>query len=75
MADEQVNFNLNPDKTPTLAIDGYVIGSNNTAVDLNFAQSMLGTNQQQVVARVSLSHAQAKEFLVKLNEHLEKFEI
>jgi hypothetical protein len=75
MSEDKINIKVNPEKTPILTVDGYIIGSNNANVVLNFAQSVLGTNQQHVVARVSLTHLQAKEFLSKLNEHLEKHEI
>lgn len=76
MADEPtVNFNLDANKVPVLSVDGYLISSNEHSFTLNFAQAMLDNTQQNVVARVSMSPAQAKEFLKNLNDHIEKFEI
>lgn len=70
-----INFSINPEKTPVLAIDGYLIGSNENFVTLGFAQALPGGNQQQVVSRVALSPKQAKEFLEKLSDHIQKFEV
>lgn len=76
MADQPtINFNLDTSKTPVLAADGYLISSNEHAVTLNFAQAMLDPLQQSIVARVSMSPAQAKELLKNLNDHIEKFEV
>lgn len=75
MAEETLHFNINPDKTPLLAVDGYLIGSNEHMVTLSFAQGLPGTNQQQVVSRVAMTAKQAKEFLEKLNDHIQKFEV
>lgn len=72
---QQVNFTLNPDKTPVYQIDGYLIGSNENVVTFNFGQNVMGGTQQNIVARVALSHHQAKEFLKNLNDHIEKFEV
>ncbi|HET9174709.1 MAG TPA: DUF3467 domain-containing protein [Candidatus Saccharimonadales bacterium] len=71
---QNVNFNVNPDKTPVYFIDGFVIGSNPQAVTLNFAQAVVSGEQQQIVARVAMTVPQAKEFLKSLNDHIEKFE-
>lgn len=80
MADEEqqksVNINVDPLKTPVYLADGYIIGSNENAVTLNFTQALpSNTTQQQIVARVALTRSQAKEFLGKLNDHIEKYEI
>jgi hypothetical protein len=72
--DEKVNFTIDPHKAPVYQVDGYLISSNNHTVIFSFAQSMLG-NQQNVIARVAMSTKQAKEFLEKLNDHIEKFEV
>lgn len=79
MEDEQqkpqnVNFSVNPDKTPVYFVDGFVIGSNPQAITLNFAQAVVSGEQQQIVARVAMTVPQAKEFLKNLNDHIEKFE-
>lgn len=73
--DPVVNFNINPEKTPVLAVDGYLIGSNENYLTLSFAQVLPGTNQQQIVSRVAMSPKQAKDFLEKLNDHIQKFEV
>ncbi len=71
-----VNFNVNPDKTPVLAVDGYLIGSSDNYLTLSFAQAIPGEgNQQQIVSRVAMNPKQAKEFLSKLNDHIQKFEV
>lgn len=71
----QINFKINPEKTPMLAVDGYLIGSNENLVTFNFAQTILDGSQQQIVSRVALTPRQAKEFLEKLNDHIQKFEV
>ncbi len=73
--DPVVNFNVNPEKTPVLAVDGYLIGSNENYLTLSFAQALPGANQQQIVSRVAMSPKQAKDFLEKLNDHIQKFEV
>lgn len=72
---KKVNFNLDPNKTPVLHADAYLIGSNEHVVTLNFAQALPQPRQQHIVARVSLTRNQAKEFLANLNDHVQKFEI
>lgn len=72
---QQINFNINPEKTLVLAIDGYLIGSNENFVTLGFAQALPGANQQQIVCRVAMSPKQAKDFLEKLSDHIQKFEV
>jgi hypothetical protein len=76
MADQTVNFNINPDQTPILAVDGYLISSNEHLLTLSFAQALPGDGkQQQIVSRVAMNPKQAKEFLEKLNDHIQKFEV
>ncbi len=70
-----VNFNLDPGKTPVLYADSYLIGSNENVVTFTFAQALPQPNQQHVVARIALTRKQAKEFLSSLNEHAQKYEI
>lgn len=72
---KKANFNLDPNKTPVLHADSYLIGSNEHVVTLNFAQALPQPGQQHIVARVSLTRNQAKEFLTNLNDHVQKFEI
>ncbi len=76
MEDEQaVNFTVDPNKTPVYSVDTYLIGSNEHTVTFNFAQTIVGSGQQNIVARVSLTNKQAKDFLKNLNDHIEKFEV
>ncbi len=79
MADQgnkkQLNFSLDASKVPVFYIDTYLIGSNEHVVTFNFAQAMPGTDQQNMVTRVAMTKAQAKEFLKDLNDHIEKFEV
>jgi|GEM_PF-742355 hypothetical protein len=72
---KKVNFNLDPNKTPVLHADSYLIGSNEHVVTLNFAQALPQPDQQHIVARISMTRKQAKEFLGNLNDHVQKFEI
>lgn len=72
---KKANFNLDPNTTPVLHADAYLIGSNEHVVTLNFAQALPQPRQQHIVARVSLTRNQAKEFLANLNDHVQKFEI
>jgi hypothetical protein len=75
MEEQPVNFSLDPNKTPVYSVDTYLIGSSEHMVTFNFAQVVIGNNQQNIISRVSLSRAQAKEFLKNLNDHIEKFEV
>ena len=73
---EGVNFSLDPNKTPVLFVDSYLISSNDNAVTFNFAQALVGnSNQQNIIARVALTPKQAKDFVANLNDHIEKFEV
>ena len=71
----QVNFNMDPAKTPVLYADSYLIGSNDNVVTFTFAQALPQHDQQQVVARLAVTRKQAKEFLRSLDDHIQKFEL
>jgi len=73
--DQVINFNVNPENAPVLAADSYLISSNENFVVLGFAQNVPGSNVQHVVSRVAMSPRQTKEFLEKLSDHVQKFEI
>jgi hypothetical protein len=78
MADQtqpNINFTLDPNKAPVYSVDSYLISSNNNTVTLNFAQAALDGAQQNIITRVALTPAQARELLSNLNDHIEKFEI
>lgn len=71
---KQVNFNIDPNKTPVYFTDGYLISSNEQAVTFSFSQAFADGQQQNIVARVAMPLPQAKAFLATLNDHLEKYE-
>jgi hypothetical protein len=73
--EKQVNFNVDVNKVPVLYADGYLIGSNENVVTLNFSQVVPGTDQQNIVSRIALTSAQAKEFVKNLTDHIEKYEV
>lgn len=75
MADKTLNFIVEPNKSPVYFVDSYLIGSNENAVTFNFAQTVAGSDQQNIVARVALTAKQAKEFVANLNDHINKFEV
>lgn len=72
---DHVHFNIDVTTTPTLFIDSYLISSNENALTLNFAQAMPDPKQQQIVSRVAMTRAQAKEFAKQLQDHIAKFEV
>ena len=79
MSDEKdkkrINFNINADKVPVLYADGYLIGSNENVVTLSFSQAMGDADRQNIVSRIALTRAQAKEFVKNLTDHIDKFEV
>lgn len=74
-SNQKLNFTIDPNKSPVYQVDSYLIGSNDHNVTFSFAQSVLGSNQQNVISRVALTRTQAKDFLKNLNDHIEKFEV
>lgn len=70
-----IQFNIDPAKTPVLYADSYLIGSNDHIVTFSFAQALPQPDQQHIVARVALTRAQAKDFLDRLSDHVQKFEL
>ncbi len=72
---QNINFNLNPDNTPVLHVDSFLISHNEHTMIMNFAQALPDPKQQQIVSRVSLSRSQAREFLNTLTDHMKKFEV
>jgi hypothetical protein len=72
---KDVNFSVDPNKTPVLHADSYLIFSNQHVVTLNFGQSVIDGQQQNIVSRIALTREQAKEFLATLNDHIEKYEV
>ncbi len=72
---QKINFNIDATRVPIFAVDSYLIGSNDHNVTLNFAQGTPDPQQQNIVARLALSREQAKEFMVNLKEHIDKYEV
>jgi hypothetical protein len=72
---QQVNFGVDPNKTPIYFVESYLIGSSENSVTFNFAQPVIEGQQQNIVARVAMTREQAKQFLKNLNDHIEKFEL
>ncbi len=72
---QQINFGIDPNIVKTLYVDSYLISNNQHVVTFSFAQALPDPTQHNIVARVSMTKAQAKEFLSTLNEHIEKFEV
>jgi hypothetical protein len=77
MAEDQqnINFTIDPSKTPVFSVDSYVISSNSHTLTLNFAQAALDGSQQNIVTRVAMTPTQAKELVSNLSDHIDKFEI
>ena len=73
--DKPVNFSVDPNQTPVLHADSYLISSNQYVVTVNFGQSVMDSQQQNIVSRIALTRDQAKEFLATLNDHIEKYEV
>ncbi len=73
--EEPIQFGVDPNKVPILFAEGYLISSSSNSVVFNFAQPVLDGQQQNIVCRVAMTRAQAKEFLKNLNDHIEKFEL
>jgi hypothetical protein len=73
--EKQMNFGVDPNKTPVLHVDSYLIGNNDHSVTFSFAQALPDPTNHNIVSRVAMSKAQAKEFLKLLAEHIEKFEV
>lgn len=70
-----VQFNVEPGKTPVMYADSYLIGSNEHVATFSFAQALPQPDQQHIVSRVALTRAQAKDFLSRLSDHVQKFEL
>lgn len=70
-----VDFRVDPAKTPILYSESYLISSTENSVVFNFAQPILGAEQQNIVSRIAMNRDQAKQFLKNLNDHIEKYEL
>lgn len=72
---QPANFNIDPAKAPVLFADTYLISSGNGMVTFNFAQSVIGGSQLNIVSRVALTPDQARDLLKNLSDHIQKFEV
>lgn len=70
---EQIQINLDAQKTPILYSDLVHIYTNDAGVVLNFGQSVGPMPTQNIVSRVGLSHTHAKEMYEKLGENLRRY--
>ncbi len=68
-----LQVNLDPVRTPILYSDWQNVTSNDGGVVINFAQSAAPMPAQHIVARIGLSHAQAKELYRVLGDNLKNF--
>lgn len=66
----QVTINL--DSTPILYTDNVMVTSNEDGVVFDFCQRVGNTPQARVVARIGMSPAHAKKFLMVLKDQLDK---
>jgi hypothetical protein len=66
----EMAVNLNLDTTPVLYTDNIYIVTNEDGVVLNVMQSVAGTNQLRIVARIGMSRVHAKKFAGELGRLL-----
>jgi hypothetical protein len=64
---DNVNINIDPQRTPVLYTDSVYIKANKNGVVLDFAQQLGPSNQYTVVSRIGMSKNHAEELV----EHLE----
>lgn len=66
----QMEVNLNLDTTPILYTDNIYIVTNQDGVVLNVMQSVAGTNQLRIVARIGMSRVHGKKFAAEMGRLL-----
>jgi hypothetical protein len=66
----QIQFNINPDTTPVLYTDNIFMNANEDGVTLNVGQKIINTDQVKIVARIGMSRAHAKKFVVEMGKLL-----
>jgi transcriptional regulator with XRE-family HTH domain len=71
--EQQLQINLNAEKTPVLYSDWHQISTNDGGIVLSFGQSAAPTPMMMVISRVGLSHAQAKELYNTLGKNLQEY--
>lgn len=63
---QDMNFNVDPARTPVLYADSIYIKSNENGVGLDFAQQIGPSNQFNIVARIGLSKEHARRLIDQL---------
>lgn len=71
---DQANISIDPTHRPVLFTDSVLINSTPFGVTLDFAQTIGGTPNQHVVARIGMSAEHAKKLIQELNDHIDKNE-
>jgi len=67
---QQMAVNLNLDTTPILYTDNIYIVTNEDGIVLNVMQSVAGTNQLRIVARIGMSRTHGKKFVAEMGKLL-----
>jgi hypothetical protein len=67
---QQMAVNLNLDTTPILYTDNIYIVTNEDGIVLNVMQSVAGTNQLRIVARIGMSRTHGKKFVTEMGKLL-----
>ncbi len=67
---QQMAVNLNLDTTPVLYTDNIYIVTNEDGIVLNVMQSVAGTNQLRIVARIGMSRSHGKKFVAEMGKLL-----
>lgn len=72
-ATQELQVNLNPEKTPILYSDWQKVDTNDGGVVINFGQSTTPLPVQHITSRVGMSHAQARQLYNSLGDVLKQF--
>lgn len=70
---QELQVNLNPEKTPTLFTDWQNVSINDGGVVINFGQTMSPVQAVNIASRIGLSHAQAKQLHGTLDKVLREY--
>jgi len=70
---QELQVNINAEKTPIMYSDWQTVNTNDGGVVMIFAQSMAPTPVQNVVSRIGMSHAQARELYGSLGNVLKEY--
>lgn len=70
---QELQVNINAEKTPIMYSDWQTVNTNDGGVVLIFGQSMAPMPVQNVVSRIGMSHAQAKQLYGSIGEVLKEY--